>query len=227
MHLQQKINKISKVFNIEDVSSIIPDKKYIQKYYKINKIPYSLFHTYSDLIYMGISRDGKFKRSDLLAHARLVNEYIGESEKENGSISDGKVQNVLELACGRGANTSYLARQQPEVYFYGIDISEGQLYFARKKSKKLKNFTPTIGDYHDLSKFGSDFFDVVFVVEALCYSTQKEKVLSEVFRVLKKGGKFIIFDGYLNKLEANLNEIEQKACKLTERGMAVSKFEIY
>ncbi len=88
----------------------------------------------------------------------------------------------------------------------------------------VKNYHPQYGDYHDLSRFRSSTFDVAFVVEALCYSTRKEKVLAEVFHVLRGGGLFVVFDGYV----APRIEVEDEtAIQLTEKGMAVPKFESY
>lgn len=61
-NLKHKLNQIKKVFDLNDLLALHPDKEYIQKYYKANKLAYSLFHTYSDKIYMGISRGGLSRR---------------------------------------------------------------------------------------------------------------------------------------------------------------------
>jgi ubiquinone/menaquinone biosynthesis C-methylase UbiE len=213
--LSEKLSNVYKVFEINRVLNLKIDNEYIQKYYWVNKLPYSLFHTKTDLIYMGISRDGVYKEDDLLEAARTVEKYL---EKSGGT-------DVLELATGRGANSFYIAQKFPLVNFCGIDISKGQLDYAFKKARKAKNYHPDFGDYHDLSRFNDETFDIVFVVEALCYSTNKNKVLAEVYRVLKKGGFFIIFDGYSSKKQ--LTDNEKIALKLAEKGMALEKFESY
>ena len=87
---------------------------------------------------------------------------------------------VLELGCGKGEYTVGLAEKFPYIKFEGIDISEGQLYFAYKKAKKFKNYHPKKGDYHDLNEFPKQSFNIVFEIEAVCYSLEKEKVLKEV-----------------------------------------------
>ena len=69
--------------------------------------------------------------------------------------------------------------------------------------------------------------DIVFVIEALCYSTDKSTVLGEVKRVLKKGGVFIVFDGYTTKDRSKMTENELLACRLTEKSMALDIFEDY
>lgn len=215
--LRKKLAKIQSVFNIKRILSLRINKAYIQKYYLVNKIPYSLFHSSTDLIYMGISRDGKFKEEDLLEAARTVERYVHRT----------RAQKVLELATGRGANSLWLALRHKDTKFYGVDISKEQLILALKKSKQVSNYHPDFGDYHDLKKYSADMFDVVFVVEALCYSTTKEKVLSEVSRVLRPGGFFVIFDGYSNKKTNELTPDELLAKQLTEHGMAITEFETY
>lgn len=164
---------------------------------------------------MGISRGGRYHKDDLLAHPRLVDEYIHKASAKN----------VLELATGRGGNSLYLVSKNPNTIFYGIDLSPGQLYFAYGNSKEFKNYTPEQGDYSDLSRYQDDFFDVIFIVEALCHSTEKSKVLGEVFKKLRKGGYFIIFDAY--RADRVLDDSEVLACALIEKGMAVEIFETY
>ncbi len=213
--LKQKLENISKVFKIDDILSIKADKQYIQRYYNINKIPYSVFHTKTDFVHMGISRNGIYKEDDLFEAARIVEKYL---KKLNGD-------KVLELAMGRGANSFYLAKKFPEVKFYGMDISKGQLNYAFKKSKEVNNFYPDFGDYHDLSKFKNETFDVIFVIEALCHSVDKNKVFAEAHRVLKQNGVFIIIDGYANKDQ--MTNDEKIALRLVEKGMALESFEFY
>jgi hypothetical protein len=65
--VSDRLNKIAKVFDIQKILELKISDKYIQKYYKVNQIAYSIFHTRTDLIYMGVSRDGKYKSSDMLA----------------------------------------------------------------------------------------------------------------------------------------------------------------
>lgn len=81
------------------------------------------------------------------------------------------------------------------------------------------------GDYHDLSKFNDASFDLIFIIEALCHANDIKKVVSEVKRVLKPDGYFIIFDGYYGKSPTQLDEIELQASKLTATGMAVKEFQ--
>jgi ubiquinone/menaquinone biosynthesis C-methylase UbiE len=212
--IDKRMSKVKAIFDLKRLLKINPSKNYIMKYYAISRIFYSFFHN-SDFTHMGISRHGHRKKDDLLEAARFIEQNI------KNSINC----KVLELATGRGGNSLYLAKKYPKFGFYGIDISKEQLNYAFKKNKTVTNYYPSIGDFHNLSQFQDDSFDLVFVIESLCHSTNKEKVLNEVRRVLKNGGKFIIIDGYLNTLNTTKNE--KTAIKLTAIGMALKKLEYY
>ena len=166
---------------------------------------------------MGISRDMEYSCEDLLEQPKLVAEYIRKLDAKN----------VLELGVGKGASSIYLAEKFPDIHFDGIDLPNGQLDIAKRGAKKVENFRPVEGDYHNLGRFSTNHFDVVFAIEALCHSTVKEKVLGEVRRVLREGGVFIVFDGYLGKPRSSLKAAESLAVQLTEKGMVVKEFENY
>ena len=208
LDLEKRLDRVRQVFDIDKVLSVRPDLSSIARYYRVNKLAYSLFHNSQGFVHMGISRDLNYKSDDLLGQPNLVAKYIEQL----------KARRVLELAAGKGASSIYLARKFPNVQFVGIDLSGGQ---------QTLNFSLVEGDYHDLDRYPKAYFDVVFVIEGLCHSTQKGQVAAEVWRVLKDGGVFIVFDGYLGRSEGSLNANERLAKKLTECGMLVANFERY
>ena len=214
-NLKRKLSKIYKIFDIDEVKNLEISKEYIQKYYKTNRIPYSLFHTNDDFMYMGISRGEFYDKDDLKEHARLIDKYIKKYRSKS----------VLELASGRSATTTYLAERNLGSQFYGVELSEGQLQHANKKLRKHTNLNVFQGDYHDLSSFKDEEFDLVYVIEAFCYSNNKQQVFNEVRRVLKKDGLFIVFDGYRGARKADADE--EVACMITQKGMALELFEKY
>lgn len=218
MNLQEELNKklkdIEKLFDIKKILKIKIDNRYIQKYYRINKIPYSLFHTKTGFIHMGLSKGKKFKEKDLFGQAKIIDGYI---KKLNA-------KKILELAYGRGANCIYLAKKNPKSSFYGVDLSQGQIEYAYKSSKNSKNLYLKKGDFHELKEFKKETFDIIFIIEALCYSNNERKVFKEVYRILKPKGIMIIFDGYVTL--TNNNKIKA-AQLLAAKGMAFKNFSIY
>src|SRR6266480_3704645 len=74
--LRHKLSQIQNVFDLDGILNLHLDARYIQEYYKANQLAYSLFHTLSDQMHMGISRDGVYKSDDLLEAARFAEKYI-------------------------------------------------------------------------------------------------------------------------------------------------------
>lgn len=210
--INSKIKELNKLFDFKEVLSVKTDNKSVAKYYTINQIPYSIHSP--NFVHMTIRKKGYSKEDGLLEHARIVERYINNQTKK-----------VLELGVGRGGNSIYLASKHPEVDFTGIDLPNGQINLAFKKKNGIKNFNPQDGDFHDLSKFPKEAFDLVFIIEALCHSGNKSKVLKEVYRVLKKDGYFIVIDAFIGKEKLNPDELLAK--QLLEKGMRVAKFEGY
>ncbi len=214
LHTNEKLNKISKVF---DINKVLSAEVSVQKYYQINKLAYSVFHSKEGYIHVGISRDGKYKKEDLVEPVKFIHSYLKNRQKLN----------VLELATGRGSNSAYLAIQNPDSDFIGIDISKSQMGFAKNAALKIKNYTAEYGDYHNLSKFKDNTFDIVFEVDAVCHSNDKKRVLTEANRVLKQGGLFILIDGYLRNNLNSYTEDEKTTLKLVEIGMSLKDLDTY
>ena len=81
------------------------------------------------------------------------------------------------------------------------------------------------GDYHDLSALEDDAYDIVFIIEALCYSTNKLQVYREVKKKLKRSGLFIVIDAYRRDRATPLSQSEDIMIRLIEKGVALEKFE--
>ncbi len=218
LDIYEKLTKIKNVFEINDITAIKPDSSYIQNYYLLNRFAYSMFQSFKGFIHMGISKNGKFKIDDLLEPVRFVNTYVSNLLPR---------ARILELAAGRGANSLYLAKKNPNKSFIALDFSEGQLKYANKNATRAKNLNVLKEDYHNLINIEDSSIDLCFIIEALCYTKKKNVVLREVSRILKKDGLFIVIDGYLNVEEENLDNEILLANRLVEIGMAIPKFETY
>lgn len=102
-------------------------------------------------------------------------------------------KNVLEIGCGPGLGLGYLAERAKNLV--AIDYSDenikiaSNLYKRKNNNKKIKIIK---ADAHDLSIFKNNSFDVI-VVMATAYALDLNKLFSECFNVLKRGG-LLIFD---------------------------------
>lgn len=98
---------------------------------------------------------------------------------------------MLELGCGTGHWTKYFAEQGFRVT--AVDISEPMLWFARDKKINAEFLQ---GDAHRL-QFKDKSYSVVASVTMLEFTDDQEKVLDEIYRILKPMGWLIL--GCLNE----------------------------
>jgi len=98
---------------------------------------------------------------------------------------------VLDLGCGTGAVMQAIFELFPDKRVYGIDISENMLQKAKEKLKDKA--TLTLGDSEHLP-YANEMFDVVYCNDSFHHYPAPEKVIAEVYRVLKPTGSFIISD---------------------------------
>ncbi len=207
--LNTYLSVIGSSFDIGKIINEKQEREEILSYYLVNHFAYLFFHNRKGFMHMGISKGNRYYPEDLLTHLVIIQEYI-KSLKAN---------KVLEIGCGNGSNSIYLARNNPSVSFEGIDLSK------KPMPQKIRNYSQRFGDYHHLEDYKNDSYDLIFVIEALCHSNRKDIVLKEVRKKLRKGGVFIIFDGYVRKPIDQLSDQETIAKKLTEKTMAVDSFE--
>jgi ubiquinone/menaquinone biosynthesis C-methylase UbiE len=127
---------------------------------------------------------------------------------------------VLDAGCGIGGSSIWLAKKiGAEVT--GINICQEQLNIAKKfaRRKGVENLVKFYNRDFTNTEFKDEFFDVVWAIESMCHAESKKYFLSEAHRVLKKGGRLIIADGFQKK--ENFTKDEQKIMNEWFLGMAV------
>ena len=110
-------------------------------------------------------------------------------------LADAKPKLILDVATGTGDFALEALKLNPEKII-GIDISNGMLDIARKKiiTKHLNElFEVRLGDSEQLD-FESNKFDAVTVSFGVRNFENLQKGISEIFRVLKPGGKLIVLE---------------------------------
>ena len=114
-----------------------------------------------------------------------------------GAISEGEM--ILDIGCGSGVDTIFAAKMTgPTGKVVGIDLMPKMLLRAKENLTlaNLDNVTYEEASAERLS-FPDKNFDVVISNGAFNLVPDKAKALSEVFRVIKPGGRLMIADQIL------------------------------
>jgi len=102
---------------------------------------------------------------------------------------------VLDIATGTGDLAINLTKTSASKII-GLDISEGMLEVGRYKIEKLKltdKIEMVLGD-SEIIPFEENTFDAITVAFGVRNFENLEKGLSEIYRVLKPGGTFVVLE---------------------------------
>ena len=100
---------------------------------------------------------------------------------------------VLDVGCGTGEFERLLLDEQPDQRIVGIDLSEEMLRVARAKCGSFPNVSFVRASASHLP-FPGQHFDTILSASALHYFAEPDRCLSEMHRVLRRGGSLTILD---------------------------------
>ncbi len=107
----------------------------------------------------------------------------------------------VDLGCGRGLDVIRMAEEVGENGFvYGIDISDGMIEKAHQNLKKFRIGNAEIVQ-NELEKLTlrDNSIDLVISNCTINHAINKKAVWSEIYRILKNGGRFVVSDIYATK----------------------------
>ena len=135
------------------------------------------------------------KKYDFLNHFLSMGIDIIWRKKAIKMLQQDKPKMILDIATGTGDFAIEALALNPDKII-GVDISEGMLSMGREKIRKKKlqdKIELQLGDSEKLL-FDDNKFDAVIVSFGVRNFENLEKGLSDMFRVLKPGGKVVILE---------------------------------
>jgi len=127
--------------------------------------------------------------------ATIYDETVGKRMKFTSNllqreITIPKEPVCLDIACGTGISTLELIKKcNYKGTFYGVDISQSMIETAKKNAiQKEINVNFKQGDAENLD-FPDSYFDILTCNMSFHFFPNKEKAISEMYRVLKPGGQ--------------------------------------
>lgn len=116
----------------------------------------------------------------------MMARVVGKLSRRDGSL--------LDVGCGLGGTSSYLARHFPVSRVYGINVSDYQIAQCRVRVPNAHfEVMPA-----EQMRFPDATFDAVVCVEAALHFKGRREFLNEAWRVLKPGGEIVVADMVFN-----------------------------
>lgn len=143
---------------------------------------------------------------------------------QNLEIAEG--EKILELGHGNCGHLEYLLSQNQDLTYQGLEISTLMHEEAQKAHADLvKENRAAFSLYDGLNvPFPDNRFDKIFTVNTIYFWSDPQHLLSEIYRILKKNGKFNItfaHEDFMEKLPFTKFEFKlynkEKVRKLIEK----------
>ena len=156
---------------------------------------------------MIMSEDREFDNFDEFAenYRETHNKVVGMSGADSDYFSEYKIKEllkyedtlkkmkILDFGCGDGNSSVYLKKYFPNALIYGIDVSTQSIALATEKNIPNSIFQAFDGT---VIPFKEEEFDLVFTSMVFHHIEHKlhKQILSEIYRILKKEGRFYNFE---------------------------------
>jgi malonyl-CoA O-methyltransferase len=105
------------------------------------------------------------------------------------ALTDLHFNSILEIGCGTGKNTSFLAQVGGKVH--AMDFSEGMVGKAREKVKS-ENVRFSVANLTETWPCKDNSYDLIVCNLVLEHIEDLSFIFSESFRVLEKKGRFLV-----------------------------------
>ncbi len=159
------------------------------------------------------------ERNRLNAQAGFLEEMIYEF------LELSSCKEMLEIGCGTGAHSKILLNKYPHLHITAVDINQAQITKAKKDFESLPHLKDRIqfhvGDGNELF-FEKESFDSIFIVWVLEHVKDPLRLLKNLLKFLKPGGRIYLTEVYNDSLYISpaapfQMEYFRKFCELQKR----------
>ena len=105
-------------------------------------------------------------------------------------VRDLPYEALLDVGCGTGFLTELLIKQR-SAHYCGVDLSDEMIRVAKEKQLDGAEFVVSSADK---LPYPDETFDIVTCSQSFHHYPYPEKAMQEAWRVLKKGGLYILSD---------------------------------
>ncbi len=109
---------------------------------------------------------------------------------------------VLDAGCGIGGSSIWMAKNHGN-HLKAITISAKQAFHAGQHAKRhgvAEQIDFEVSDFCH-TPYADETFDIVWGLESVCHALNKGDFIREAYRILRKGGRLVVCDGFLTQRE--------------------------
>ena len=139
--------------------------------------------------------------------------FMATGFKKNANLNG---LNMVEVGSGRGGGLAYIVKNLKPLKAIGVDYSQQQVNFCQRTYASLSGLSYVWGDAENLPLENESVDLVINVESSHCYGNF-EKFVSEVARILKKGGIFMITDFVTSEEAPKFEKTLEKYLEITEK----------
>jgi SAM-dependent methyltransferase len=216
--LEARLRRLRALFEIDRIRAETVDAAAVADYYAACHDAYRKYHSPEGAVHMALNEDGRFDAAGFTGQLRRLEAAWGEQAPRD----------VLEIGFGQGFNLGWLAERHTGTRFVGVDLTAAHVALARERIARqgLANVQLLEADLHHLPLPDASV-DEVFAIEAFCHALDLPRALAEVARVLRPGGRFVLFDAYQAQPAPAMEPELALAVELVGRGMAVGRWQLH
>jgi ubiquinone/menaquinone biosynthesis C-methylase UbiE len=105
------------------------------------------------------------------------------------------VRRLLDIGCGTGKFLAQVAECFPETEIFGLDLSPGMLERAKPRCQRYGDRVRLVRGDSACLPFPDNFFDVVTCSHSFHHYPDQQRVICEIYRVLRPNGRMLLVDG--------------------------------
>lgn len=127
--------------------------------------------------------------------ANMMNETnINMTKHSIQNLNISAANKILELGHGNAGHVEFLFKQEKDLKYYGLEMSEIMFQEARQTNRNFVSQKQAFFSLYDGNKipFKDESFDKIFTVNTIYFWQKPEELLSEIYRVLKPNGNFCL-----------------------------------
>ncbi|MBS7229915.1 class I SAM-dependent methyltransferase [Flavobacterium psychroterrae] len=138
---------------------------------------------------------------------------------------------ILELGHGNAGHVEFVFEQAKNIKYYGLEMSELMFQEARKINRNYVSQKKAFFSLYDgnVIPFQDEYFNKAFTVNTIYFWQEPEKLLSEIYRVLKPKGIFCITfadESFMKQLPFTQFDFELYTTPKAEKLMEKTSFKI-